>query len=125
MRHDDDGREQRERNRGQRDEGRADVAQKKKEHDRDQDATQIERGTNVIQRRLNERGWPMQRRVNGDPFLVENRFHFLQSSFKPLGHFHRVGAILAGHGHQHAWFAHNQRVAKFRLRRLDHLRHIL
>src|SRR5205814_2310967 len=38
--------------------------------------------------------------------------------------FHRVRAVLAGHGHQDARFAHDQGVPELRFRRFDDVRHV-
>ena len=57
-----------------------------------------------------------RRRSVLDAFRRKNRFQFFQRLFHRPRHLHRIGAVLAGGGHQHARLAIDQRVAKFRLR---------
>ena len=121
----DHGRQQRQRDGGQRYEGRADAAQQQDQHDGNQNATQGERMLHVVHGRLNERRWPVQPRVNFDPLFVQDRLHLGQGCFERSGGVHRVGAILARHRQEHARPPLDNSVAEPGLRAFNHMGEVL
>ena len=101
------------------------MAEKQKQNQRHQDAADIERVFDILQRMLDERGGPVQSRVQRHAVLVQDRLHLLQRRFQRQRDFHRVRAVLAGHRHQDSGLAHDERVAEFWFRAFPHGRHVL
>src|SRR5436190_13146114 len=54
----------------------------------------------------------MKGRIERDPLLLEGGFEFLQGGFEATRDVHRVGAVLTGHGHEHAGMAHDDGVTE-------------
>ena len=77
-----------------------------------------------MNRVLDERRGPVQSGDVLNAFGLEGRLQLVQRALDRLRHFQRVGAVLAGHCQQNARLAHDERVAKFRFRRFDDVRHV-
>ena len=77
-----------------------------------------------MNRVLDERRGPVQSGDVLNAFGRERRLQLVQRALDRLRHFQSVGAVLAGHRQQNARLAHDERVAKFRFRRFDDVRHV-
>ena len=79
----------------------------------------------VADRAFDERRRAVQARINGDALGIERRFQLGKRALDFERDLHRVRAELAGHRHQNAGPAHDERVAEFRLAAFDDPRHVL
>ena len=78
----------------------------------------------VVKGVLDERGGTVKAGIDGDALAIKERLHVLEHGLETLGHFHRIGAVLAGHREQNAGASLYQLIAELRLRALDDVRDV-
>ncbi len=120
----DDRPQQREGDRRERDERRAQVEEEDEEDDRDEDAAEEQRLHDVVDGGLHEAGGPEERRVERNALAREGGRHLVERALHGLGDLLGVLTELARQHEQHAGVAVDGAVADLRLRGVQDVRHV-
>ncbi len=122
--HDDNRRQQRQRDADEGDQHGLQVAHESEKNDGDQDSADDQVVENAAQCRFDEVGRAMQVGVDRDALRCHGRPQFVERRLDIACYFQGIGAVLARQADQHAGFPHDNGVAEIGGRRFDHLRDV-